>query len=166
LRWKEFVVANNLFVLPRLGQTIRQEDSGIYYILNQQTGRVRSLIQLVRENLHWYILQLQPIADGLDYRWSVLSRENDCALKTATDRQIAHYFSKPEYTEPVGAWQVMRNADFGFGKFTPIESPEEISYAILTFEGDEMKAPIRLHKAPSEWLQESNSQDILQLEIA
>jgi hypothetical protein len=60
----------------------------------------------------------------------------------------------------------MRNADFGFGKFTPIESPEEISYAILTFEGDEMKAPIRLHKAPSEWLQESNSQDILQLEIA
>lgn len=146
-------MANNLFVLPRLGQTIRQEDSGMYYILNQQTGRVRSLIQLVRENLHWYILQLQPIADGLDYRWSVLSRENDCELKNVTDKQIAHYFSKPEYAEPVGAWQVMRNADFGFGKFTPIEAPDDISYAILRFDGDEMKAPIRMHKAPAEWLE-------------
>lgn len=159
-------MANNLFVLPRLGQTIRQEDSGIYYILNQQTGRVRSLIQLVRENLHWYILQLQPIADGLDYRWSVLSRENDCALQAATDKQIAHYFSRPEYAEPAGAWQVMRNADFGFGKFTPIEAPDEVSYAILTFDGEDMQRPVRLHKAPPEWLEKDNETDILQLEIA
>lgn len=159
-------MSNNLFVLPRLGQTIRQEDSGIYYILNQKTGRVRSLIQLVRENLHWYILQLQPIADGLDYRWSVLSREQDCVLKPVTDKQIAHYFSRAEYAEPAGAWQVMRNADFGFGKFTPIEAPNEVSYAILTFEGEEMQTPIRLHKAPEAWLQENNETDILQLEIA
>lgn len=159
-------MANNLFVLPRLGQTIRPEDSGIYYILNQHTGRVRSLIQLVRENLQWYLLQLQPIADGLDYRWSILSREQDCALKAPTDKQIAHYFSKAEYAEPVGAWQVIRNADFGFGKFTPIEAPEDVSYAILTFDGEEMQAPIRLHKAPAEWLESDNETDILRLEIA
>lgn len=159
-------MANNLFVLPRLGQSIRLEDSGIYYILNQQTGRVRTLIQLACENLHWYMLQLQPIADGLDYRWSILSRQNDCALETATDKQIAHYFSKAEYAEPAGAWQVMRNADFGFGKFTPIEAPDQVSYAILTFDGEEMKAPVRLHKAPAEWLEQGNDTDILQLEIA
>lgn len=147
-------MSNNLFVLPRLGQSIQADDLGMYYILNQQTGRVRSLIQLVRENLHWYLMQLQPIADGLDYRWSVLSRAQECDLKLATDKQIAHYFSKPEYAEPVGAWQVMRNADFGFAKFTPIASPEVVSYAILTFDGEAMRAPIRLHKAPAEWLED------------
>ena len=159
-------MATNLFVLPRLGESIHQQDLGIYYILNHHTGRVRSLIQLVRENVHWYLMQLQPIADGLDYRWSVMSREQDCALKAVTDKQIAHYFSKPEYAEPSGAWQVMRNADFGFAKFTPIDAPHEVSYAILTFDGEEMNVPIRLHKAPAEWLDEDSETDILQLEFA
>ena len=159
-------MANNLFVLPRLGQAIRQEDSGIYYILNRHTGRVRSLIQLACENLHWYMLQLQPIADGLDYRWSVLSRENDCALQAATDKQITHYFSHPEYAEPAGAWQVLRNADFGFGKFTPMEAPHDVSYAILTFDGEDMQKAVRLHKAPDEWLDQDSEADILQLEMA
>ena len=152
---------NNLFVLPRLGRSIQQDDLGIYYILNQHTGQVRTLIQLVRENLHWYLMQLQPIADGLDYRWSVLSRQQECDLKPVTDKQIAHYFSRPEYAEPVGAWQVMRNADFGFAKFTPIESPQDISYAILTFDGDEMHAPIRMHKAPAEWLESEEAAEQL-----
>lgn len=152
---------NNLFVLPRLGQMIAQDDLGIYYILNQQTGRVRSLIQLAQENLHWYLLQLQPIADGLDYRWSVMSRAIECDLKPVTHKQIAHYFSKPEYAEPAGAWQVMRNADFGFAKFTPIESPQDVSYAILTFDGEEMRSPIRLHKAPAEWLESESAAEQL-----
>ncbi|MDP8567616.1 hypothetical protein [Methylophilus aquaticus] len=154
-------MANNLFVLPRLGQTIQQDDLGVYYILNQQTGRVRSLIQLVRENLHWYLLQLQPIADGLDYRWSVMAREQDCDLRPVSDKQIAHYFSRPEYSEPVGAWQVLRNHEFGFAKFTPMSSPDEVSYAILTFDGEEMKRPIRLHKAPAEWLEDESAAEQL-----
>lgn len=152
---------NNLFVLPRLGQSIQQDDLGIYYILNQHTGRVRSLIQLVQENLHWYLLQLQPIADGLDYRWSIMSNEDNCDLKPVTDKQIAHYFSRPEYAEPVGAWQLMRNKHFGFAKFTPIAAPEEVSYAILTFDGEDMRAPIRLHKAPSEWLESESAAEQL-----
>ncbi len=145
---------NNLFVLPRFGRAIQSDDLGIYYILNQHTGQVRSLIQLALENLHWYLLQLQPIADGLDYRWSVMSRALECDLKPATDKQIAHYFAKSEYAEPAGAWQVMRNADFGFAKFTPIETTQDVSYAILTFDGEEMRRPIRLHKAPAEWLED------------
>lgn len=154
-------MANNLFVLPRLGQAIEHDDLGLYYILNQHTGKVRSMIQLACENLHWYLMQLQPIADGLDYRWSVLSRHQECALQQASDKQIAHYFSRSEFAEPVGAWQVMRNADFGFAKFTPIAAPQEISYAILTFDGEEMKAPIRLHKAPAEWLEDESAAEQL-----
>ena len=159
-------MTSNLFVLPRLGESILPQDSGLYYILNHSTGRVRSLIQLVRENRHWYLMQLQPIADGLDYRWSVLSRQTDCALQPASDKQIAHYFAKPEYAEPSGAWQVLRNADFGFGKFTPMHNPESVSFAILTFEGEEMHAPIRLHRAPEAWLEEDSNTDILSLQMA
>ncbi|HEY0905729.1 MAG TPA: hypothetical protein VGE17_00895 [Methylophilus sp.] len=150
-------MTNNLFVLPRSGRSIEDEDQGIYFILNRQTGKVRSLIQLVQENLHWYLMQLQPIADGLDYRWSVMAASEECALQQASDKQIAHYFARPEYAEPVGAWQMMRNADFGFAKFTPMAAPEEVSYAILRFDGEAMNAPIRLHKAPAEWLDDADA---------
>ena len=47
-----------------------------------------------------------------------------------------------------------------------MESPNEVSYAILTFDGEEMQTPIRLHKAPAEWLDEDSETDILQLEFA
>lgn len=159
-------MTTNLFVLPRLGESILPHDTGLYYILNQQTGRVRSLIQLVRENMHWYLMQLQPIADGLDYRWSVLSRDTAYALQPASDKQIAHYFAKPEYAEPSGAWQVLRNSDFGFGKFTPMGAPQAVSFAILTFDGEDMHPPIRLHRAPEDWLQADCDTDILSLQMA
>jgi hypothetical protein len=147
-------MTTNLFALPSSGQHIHEDDQGLYYILNQETGQVRTILQLVFEQNQFYMFQLQPIADGLDYRWAVLSQHEACAMHKASNKQVAHYFSKPEYAEPVGAWEVVKNHDFGFAKFTPLDNPREVAFAVLTFEGEEMKAPIRLHKAPAEWLAE------------
>lgn len=149
---------NNLFVHPHFGQAIAEEDAGLYYILNQHTGQVRSVLSLVCENQHWYLFQLQPIADGMDYRWSLMANDESPALTTATDKQIAHYFCKPEYAEPAGAWQVIRNRGVGFAKFTPMCQPHAVSFAVLRFDGEQMATPIRLHKAPADWCQEETAE--------
>lgn len=146
----------NLFVHPHFGQAITPDDAGLYYILNQHTGQVRSILQLVHENQHWYLMQCQALADGLDYRWSLLACDDQPALLAASDKQIAHYFCKPEYAEPAGAWQVIRNAGVGFAKFTPMCQPHDVRFAVLRFDGEHMATPIRLHKAPADWLSEDS----------
>jgi hypothetical protein len=70
-----------------------------------------------------------------------------------TTEEIGYHFSKPEFTEPRGAWQVIRNSKFGFAKFTPLNAKDPIRHAIIAFEGNEMLMPVLIHKAEEETLQ-------------
>jgi hypothetical protein len=71
--------------------------------------------------------------------------------------EIRHHFSKPEYAEPRGAWQVIKNSKFGFGKFTPLQANEPIRYAMLVFASNEMLSPILIHKAEEDVSHDSES---------
>ena len=150
-------MTTNLFVLPMMGQAITLEDQGIYFVLNRHTGSIQTVVQLVYEEEDWYLYQLQPVNGGPEHRWVVMSWHADCTLVSATTKQIAHFFGKTEYAEPNGAWQLIKNADFGFGKFTPLEEGGEVQYAIMSFDGEIMHNPIRLHKAPADFLDEQET---------
>jgi hypothetical protein len=63
-----------------------------------------------------------------------------------TSCQIAKHFSKPQFSEPKGAWQVINNGKYGFGKFTPLESEQPIGYAVIVFDADGIRSVIRLHR--------------------
>ena len=75
---------------------------------------------------------------------------------------IKYHFNKPEYAEPKGAWQLMRNSRYGFGKFTPVHAEDEIKYAMILFSNAEttdvtrwpkMLVPLLIQKAEDEVLQ-------------
>ena len=85
--------------------------------------------------------------------WVILADNGDYPLKSISTESIKYYFDKPEYQEPKGAWQVMRNSRYGFGKFTPIHTEEDIRYAMILFSGTEMLVPLLLLKAEDEGLQ-------------
>jgi hypothetical protein len=82
-----------------------------------------------------------------------MAEESGYTLQSMTTEEIGYHFSKPEYAEPRGAWQVIRNSKFGFGKFTPINGNDPIRYAMVLFSGNEMMMPILIHKAEEETLQ-------------
>ena len=138
---------SNLYVLPAYGKAITLDDQGIYYVRNQHTGTIQTIIQLVYEQNDWTLYQLQRTSDGDACYWTVMSDSTQCSLTSLTSEQIAHYLAKPEYAEPRGAWQMMRNTQYGFGKFTPVHAAAEIGYAIVMFAGDEVRGLVRLHKA-------------------
>jgi hypothetical protein len=138
---------SNLFVLPAYGKAITLEDQGIFYVMNHYADTIQSVIQLVYQNDEWCMLQLQPTSDADEYCWTVMTSDSKYALESMPSTQIAHHFARPEFAEPKGAWQVIRNQSYGFGKFTPLEAHQPIAYAILMFEHGEIKAVIRLHHA-------------------
>ena len=85
--------------------------------------------------------------------WVILADNGDYPLKSISTESIKQYFDKPEYQEPKGAWQLMRNSRYGFGKFTPIHMEEDIRYAMILFSGAEMLVPLLILKAEDEGLQ-------------
>ena len=155
---------SNLFVLPAYGKAITLDDQGIFYVMNHYGDTIQSVIQLVYQNDEWCLLQLQPTSDADEYCWTVMTSDSHYALESMPSTQIAHHFARPEFSEPKGAWQVIRNQSYGFGKFTPLDSNQSIAYAVLMFEHGEIKAVIRLHQA-QEVSTKQNAADVVMKQV-
>ncbi len=145
---------DNVVALPMFGKPITLDDQGIYYTMNAATGTVHNVLKLVYKG-DWYFYQLQNSLNQDEFYWSMLTGHDDYALNSMTTDELRHHFSKPEYAEPKGAWQVIRNSRFGFGKFTPLGVQESPSYGLLVFSGNEMRAPLLIHKADEDFLEET-----------
>lgn len=149
-------VLSNVISFPTFGKAITLDDQGVYYAMNTHTGSIHSVFQLVYQD-DWYLYQLESTGAEDEMSWSLLSENFDYLLNSMTTEQIRYHFSKPEYAEPRGAWQVIKNSKFGFGKFTPLQANEPIRYAMLVFTDNEMLTPILIHKAEEDASQNSES---------
>lgn len=144
----------NVFNIPVYGKPINLDDQGIYYAKNRKTGGINNVFNLVYEDDdEWYLYQLKNTDKDGEMGWVILADNGDYPLKSISTENIKHYFDKPEYQEPKGAWQLMRNSRYGFGKFTPIHVEQEIRYAMILFSGTEMLVPLLILKAEDESLQ-------------
>ncbi len=137
--------SSNVYSMPSYGKAIALDDQGVYYTLNQHTGQVHSVFQLVYAD-DWYLYQMQKTAVEDEVSWHLMSDAQDLSLRSMTCEEITYHLSKPEYSEPKGAWQVLRNSKYGFAKFTPLNSSAPLRFAILVFEGEQMLMPVLIHK--------------------
>lgn len=144
-------MTSNVINLPTYGKAISLDDQGIYFVLNAHTSALQSVFQLVYDD-EWYLYQLEKIEKESETNWAIMAEDADCALISVPTAELRRYFSKPEYAEPRGAWQVIRNSKYGFGKFTPVDTNEAESHAMILFSGNEMLMPVRIHKADEETL--------------
>ena len=148
------MAVGNVFNIPVYGKPITLDDQGIYYARNRKTGGINNVFNLAYEDDdEWYLYQLKNTGKGGEMGWVILADNGDYPLKSISTEDIKHYFDKPEYQEPKGAWQLMRNSRYGFGKFTPIHVEQEIRYAMILFSGTEMLVPLLILKAEDEGLQ-------------
>lgn len=144
------VAAHNVYTIPSYGKAISLDDQGVYYTLNHQTGQIHSVFQLVYAD-DWYLYRLQKTAvedtdEGHQLSWNLMAASADYALESMDSEQINYYFSRPEYAEPRGAWQVIRNSQYGFAKFTPNNANADLKYALLVFQDRQMQMPVLIHK--------------------
>lgn len=137
----------------QFGQPILLDDQGIYYTVNRKTGGVNNVFQLVYEDDNWYLYQLKNTTKDGDMGWVILADQGDYALNSVDTSTVRQLFDKPEFAEPKGAWQLMRNDRYGFGKFTPMDMQTLTRYAMILFSGDEMLVPLLIEKAEDELLQ-------------
>jgi hypothetical protein len=149
---------NNVYNIPVYGKPIEVDDQGIYYAINRKTGEINNVFQLVYEDDlnkvgEWYLYQLKNTGKNGEMGWVILADNGDYQLKSLSSEVIKQHFDKPEYAEPKGAWQLMRNSRYGFGKFTPIHADEKIRYAMILFSGAEMLVPLLIFKADDESVQ-------------
>lgn len=135
------------------GQPITLDDQGIYYTLNRKTGGINNVFQLVYEDDNWYLYQLKNTSKDGDMGWVILADQGGYALKSVGTSTVRELFDKPEFAEPKGAWQLMRNHRYGFGKFTPRVPATQMRFAMILFSGDEMLVPLLIEKAEDELLQ-------------
>jgi hypothetical protein len=147
------MAAGNVFNIPVYGKPIMLDDQGVYYAKNRKTGGINNVFNLVYEDDEWYLYQLKNTGKDGEMGWVILADNGDYPLKSISTESIKQYFDKPEYQEPKGAWQLMRNSRYGFGKFTPIHMEEDIRYAMILFSGAEMLVPLLILKAEDEGLQ-------------
>ncbi len=147
------MAASNVFNIPVYGKPITLDDQGVYYAKNRKTGGINNVFNLVYEDDEWYLYQLKNTGKDGEMGWVILADNGDYPLKSISTENIKYYFDKPEYQEPKGAWQVIRNSRYGFGKFTPIHIEDEIRYAMILFSGTEMLVPLLILKAEDEGLQ-------------
>jgi hypothetical protein len=147
---------SNVFNLPIYGKPIELYDQGVYFAKNKKTGGINNVFQLVYEDDDWYLYQLKNTSKNGEMGWVILADNGDYPLKSLATEEIRHHFDKPEYAEPKGAWQLMRNSRYGFGKFTPVHAEGEIKYAMVLFSADDpskMLVPLLIQKAEDEALQ-------------
>ncbi|PCI57565.1 MAG: hypothetical protein COB34_06265 [Methylophilaceae bacterium] len=144
-------MTSNVINLPTYGKAISLDDQGVYFILNESTSTVQSVFQLAYDD-EWYLYQLEKTSVEDEARWAIMAEGEDFSLMSMPTAELTRYFSRPEYAEPRGAWQVIRNGKYGFGKFTPVDQNEPVSHAILLFSDNEMLEPVRIHKANEETL--------------
>lgn len=137
----------------QFGQPILLDDQGIYYTVNRKTGGVNNVFQLVYEEDNWYLYQLKNTSKDGDMGWVILADQGDYALMSVDTSTVRQLFDKPEFSEPKGAWQLMRNDRYGFGKFTALTPATTIRYAMILFSGDDMLVPLLIEKAEDELLQ-------------
>ncbi len=149
-------MTSNVINLPTYGKAITLDDEGLYFILNASTGGIQSIFQLVYDD-EWYLFQLAQTDNDNEPNWSVMGEEKDYALMSVPTTELRRQFSKPEFAEPRGAWQVIRNGKYGFGKFTPVDSNEPVGHAMIMYSGDEMLMPVRIHKADDETLKRAEA---------
>ena len=145
-------MSDNAFLTPVLGKAIELDDQGVYYAINRKTGSINNVFNLVFEDEDWYLYQLKNISKYDEMGWVILADQGDYALKLVATEDVERYFSKPEYLEPKGSWQLMRNSRYGFGKFTPESAETGIHYGMILFSGDEMLVPLLIEKAQDEAL--------------
>ncbi len=151
---------SNVFNLPIYGKPITLDDQGVYYANNKKTGAINNVFQLayetdVNEEGDWYLYQLKNTSKQGEMGWVILADNGDYPLKSLSTEDIKQYFDKPEYAEPKGAWQLMRNSRYGFGKFTPLHADDEIKYAMILFSAEDptkMLVPLLIQKAEDEVL--------------
>ena len=149
---------SNVFNLPIYGKPIEIDDQGVYFAKNKKTGAINNVFQLVyeydsNEDGDWYLYQLKNTSKDGEMGWVILADNGDYPLKSLSTEEIKRHFDKPEYAEPKGAWQLMRNSRYGFGKFTPVHTEDDIKYAMILFSGAEMLVPLLINKAEDEVLQ-------------
>ena len=142
---------NNVFNLPIYGKPIALTDAGIYFAKNKKTGAINNVFQLVYENDanqdgDWYLYQLKNTNKNGEMGWVILADNGDYPLKSIGTEEIKHHFDKPEYAEPKGAWQMIRNSRYGFGKFTPVHNAEPLKYAMVLFSSADMSETSRMPK--------------------
>jgi hypothetical protein len=147
------MMPNNVYNIPVNGKPIELDEQGVYYAINRKTGDINNVFQLVYEDDAWYLYQLKNTGKNGEMGWVILADNGDYPLKSSTIEEIKHYFDKPEYVEPKGAWQLMRNSRYGFGKFTPMNADEDVRFAMILFSGAEMLVPLLILKADDEVLQ-------------
>lgn len=146
---------SNVFNLPIYGKPITLDDQGVYYANNKNTGAINNVFQLmyetdVNEAGDWYLYQLKNTSKQGEMGWVILADNGDYPLKSLSSEDIKQHFDKPEYAEPKGAWQLMRNSRYGFGKFTPLHADDGIKYAMILFSADgptKMLVPLLIQKA-------------------
>jgi hypothetical protein len=149
---------SNVFNLPIYGKPIELEDQGVYFAKNKKTGAINNVFHLIYEESEWYLYQLKNTRKDGEMGWVILADNGDYPLKSVATDEIRHHFDKPEYAEPKGAWQLMRNSRYGFGKFTPLHAEDDIKYAMILFSGTEMPelpkmlVPLLIQKAEDEVL--------------
>ena len=153
---------NNVFTIPVNGKPIQPEDAGIYYAINRKTGNINNVFHLVYDDEDWYLYQLKNTGKNGEMGWVILADNGDYPLINCSVEEIKHHFDKPEYAEPKGAWQLIRNSRYGFGKFTPVHQDETIKFAMILFSSAEMSltenrpkmlVPLLIQKAEDDILQ-------------
>ena len=149
---------NNVYNIPIYGKPIELDEQGIYYAINRKTGDINNVFQLVyegdtKEAQDWYLYQLKNTGKNGEMGWVILADNGDYPLKSVSIEEVKHHFDKPEYAEPKGAWQLMRNSRYGFGKFTPIHAEDNVRFALILFSGAEMLVPLLILKADDHSLQ-------------
>lgn len=153
---------SNILSFPTYGMAITLDDQGTYYTLNTSTGEIHSVFRLEYDD-DWYLYQLQNTSREDEICWRIMAEKTGYALQSMTSENIGYHFAKPEFAEPKGAWQVIRNSKFGFGKFTPLNANDPIRHAIIAFEGNEMLMPVLIHKAEEETMQMTEGEIIHQV---
>lgn len=152
---------SNVYNIPVYGKPIELDDQGFYYAINRNTGAINNVFHLVYEDYsnkegEWYLYQLKNTGINGEMGWVILADNGDYPLKSLSTEDIKRHFDKPEYAEPKGAWQLMRNSRYGFGKFTPIHAEDQVRFAMVLFSGSEMLVPLLIIKAEDDNLQLSH----------
>lgn len=145
-------VSSNVLSFPTYGKAITLDDQGTYYTMNMSTGAIHSIFRLEYDD-DWHLYQLQNTSREDEICWRIMAEKTDYSLQSMTTEEIGYHFSKPEFAEPRGAWQVIRNSKYGFGKFTPLKANDPVCYAMILFSGNEMLMPVLIHKADEDVLQ-------------
>jgi hypothetical protein len=133
-----------------LGSPITLEECGFYIAHNRADGSINSIFNLRYEDDNWWLSQLKHVAATIDEPeaifWLSLGDGIDDALQSMPTAELHQWLQRPELQDLPGGWQVLRNARFGFGKFSPSNRNLSTGFAFLRFREGQMLGPILIEK--------------------